>query len=249
MTRLILPALLFAAAPDAPRVEVMDGGRRLSVSGKAIDTIAAAHAALLPTARRVCRDRPVRFGAFRFATPVAPVTSAPPEPSMEQELFCGGLDRVAPAARGPGWRPGAAEQGAALAAAYAYLQARDDGRYGQAYARLAARTRAASPLPEWRRNVAEFNARAGAVRARQVTEISWYPDPPDAPRPGLYVATDFSAEFDRMEFVCGYLTWFVEPDGRLSLVREERNFLERRPGRPVASIDRGALRAQMGCKD
>ena len=107
-----------------------------------------------------------------------------------------------------------------------------------------------SLAPEWSRAAAEFNAQAGSPRGRRVVEITWYKDPEDAPEPGLYVAADFSADFEKLEFVCGYLMWQVQPDGRFRLVREEQNMAPRRAsGRAIAQIDRDPLRTRMGCKD
>jgi hypothetical protein len=95
----------------------------------------------------------------------------------------------------------------------------------------------------------DFNRKAGPVRARRVTEISWYNNPPDAPAPGIYVAADYSADFEKLDFMCGYLMWLLQPDGSFRLVREEQNLLARETGKKVASLDRAPLRAQMGCKD
>jgi hypothetical protein len=106
-----------------------------------------------------------------------------------------------------------------------------------------------SPIAQWQRGAADFNAAAGAVRARRVVEITWYNNPPDAARPGIYAAADFSGEFDRLEFVCGYLMWQVQPDGSFRLTREEQNLLDKATASKLASIDRQPLRAQMGCKD
>ena len=82
---------------------------------------------------------------------------------------------------------------AVLAGSYAWLAAKDGGRYEEAWALLSDRMKGASPLVQWRAAAERFNDRAGPVRGRQVTRISFYRDPPDAPEPGLYAAADFSA--------------------------------------------------------
>jgi hypothetical protein len=106
-----------------------------------------------------------------------------------------------------------------------------------------------STAAEWQRNAAGFNKDAGAVRSRRVTEITWYNNPTDAPQPGLYVAADYSAEFENLDFVCGYVMWLLQPDGSFAVTREEQNLLRRESAKKVASIDRQPLRKQMGCKD
>ena len=246
---------LAAAAPDAPRIESepIDANRfRLSISGGRIGSVAAAQAALLATARRLCGKRAATFGAFRFREPEEDAAEAAAGRRLEQELWCGSaqLPPLSGATPAPDWQPSEAHQQAVLAASYDYFAAKDAARHAQAWARLADSMKTVSPLAHWREDAAEFNTRAGPVLARRVTEISWYNNPPDAPQPGLYVAADFSAEFEKMEFVCGYLMWRLDPDGRFRLVREEQNLVERRAsGKKIASLDRAPLRAQMGCKD
>ena len=154
-------------------------------------------------------------------------------------------DSASVAAQGPS----EAQQQAVLKATYGYLAAKDSNRLSDAYAMLSPRAKLATPLPDWIAKSRDFNELAGAVRARRVTDISWYSDPPEAPEPGLYVAADLSGAFENVEFLCGYVVWKLDVDGSIRLVREEQNFLERRLGAKLALPDRASLRAQMGCKN
>ena len=251
----ILALILAAQAAHQIQSEPVDEHRfRLSISGR-IDSVEAAQAALMPTARQLCGMRPVSFGTFRF---VQTATSdrpggvvSPVGLKVEQELFCGTPKPTLDAAAlpPPGWQPSQVDQQAVLAASYAYFAARDRGQYAEAWSMLSDSMKQISPIAQWQRGAADFNAAAGAVRARRVTEITWYNNPPDAPRPGVYVAADYSGEFERLEFVCGYVMWQVQPDGSFRLTREEQNLLDKATASKLASIDRQPLRAQMGCKD
>jgi hypothetical protein len=146
--------------------------------------------------------------------------------------------------------PSRADQQAALAASYGYFAAKDEGRFSEAHNLLTDRMRARFPLPLWSQAARSFNTEAGRHRGRRVVEITWYQDPEGAPEPGLYVAADFSADFEKAEFVCGYLMWQIQPDGSFRLVREEQNMAPKRAsGRAIAQIDRDPLRTRMGCKD
>ena len=211
----------------------------------------------MPTARQLCGARPVSFRTFLFAktqTQTGDRSGAAKSSvglKVEQELFCGTIRRAVDAAalRAPGWQPSEADQRAVLAATYAYFAARDRGRYPEAWSMLSESLKQISPIAKWQRDAANFNAAAGAVRARRVTEITWYNNPPDASRPGVYVAADYSGEFEQLEFVCGYVTWQVQPDGSFRLSREEQNLLDKATAKNLASIDRQPLRVQMGCKD
>jgi hypothetical protein len=251
----ILALILAAQAAHQIESEPVDGYRfRLSISGR-INSVEAAQAALMPTARKLCGARPVSFGTFRFAqTQTSDRPGAAMSPAtlkVEQELFCGTVRQTVDAAalRAPGWQPSEADQQAVLAATYAYFAARDRGRYPEAWSMLSDSMKQISPVAEWQRVAADFNAAAGAVRGRRVTEITWYNNPPGAPRPGVYVAADYSGEFEQLEFLCGYLMWQVQPDGSFRLTREEQNLLDKATAKNLASIDRQPLRAQMGCKE
>ena len=245
--KLVLLCLLPAAqaAPQITSEELAAGHYRLGVSGK-FATIEAAQTALAPTARRLCGTVGHSFGTFRLSDATEPGSVVR---KAEQELFCGiapaRIDTAPPTA----WQPSEADQRAVLAATYAYFAAKDLRRYDEAWSRLSDAMKRRAPAGGWRKEAAVFNRRAGPVRSRRVTEITWYNNPPDAAQPGLYVAADFSAEFDKLEFLCGYVMWRLEPGGALSVSREEQNLLEKGTAKHLASVDRAPLRTQMGCKD
>jgi hypothetical protein len=230
---------LLVGASVSPQIafEPIDPNRfRLSLTG--ISGFEAAQRALLPTARRLCGARQAAFGTFKI------------QETVEQELLCGsGRVTADPsAAASPSWQPTDLDQQAVLAATYAYFAAKDSGRYEAAWNSLSDRMKRMSDAAEWRAKAASFNSGAGAVRARRVTELTWYSNPADAPEPGIYVAADYSADFEKLEFLCGYVMWLLQSDGTLRLVREEQNMLDKETAKKVPSLDRAPLKAQMGCK-
>jgi hypothetical protein len=251
----IILALMLAAqaAPEIASERIAQDHFRVSIASASIATIEGAQAALLPTARRLCGKLPPSFGTFRFSQTEALAGGAkkPVSLSLEQELFCGKMKPTLGAAASvpADWQPSPADQRAVLAATYAYFAAKDRGRYASAWAMLSKSMKEMSPAPEWQQSAAGFNERAGPVRSRRVTEITWYNNPPGAPQPGLYVAADYSAEFEKLDFMCGYVMWRLQPDGSLSVTREEQNLLDKATAKNLASIDRQPLRTQMGCND
>lgn len=245
--------LLVALAPE-PQVEAepLDANRHmLAMKTEARMKFEAAQASLVPIARRLCANRSFFLGAFKFAEqPEGPgANPGVSQASFQQELYCRGPQRPSESAAAAAPGPSQDQQQAVLKATYGYLAAKDSNRLSEAYAMLSRRAKRTTTEPDWIATTRDFNVRAGAVRARRVTDISWYNDPPDAPEPGLYVAADLSGAFENVEFLCGYIVWRLEPDGSFRLVREEQNFLERRRGAKLAPLDRAPLRAQMGCKD
>ena len=240
-------ALLVAMALE-PQVEShpLDANRHMiEVKAKADATFEAAQAALVPTARRLCAGRTFFLGAFKFAEQPEAAAQA----SFQQELYCNRPVQLSKSADAAAPDPSEAQQQAVLKATYSYLAAKDSSRLANAYAMLSRRAKLTMPERDWIAMTRDFNQQAGAVRARRVTDISWYRDPPEAPEPGLYVAADLNGAFENVELLCGYVMWKLDSDGSFRLVREEQNFLERRRGANQAPLDRAPLRAQMGCKD
>lgn len=231
----------FVQAPDIAVERIDDHSFRMSVAAPAGDTIAELQARLVPAARPACQhSRPVLARYKRD------------EGQLEQELLC--VEAAIPptpaaAVADPEWAPAPSYDRGLLAATYAYFAAKDAGRYGDAYSFLSDRMKASMSLPDWTQAAREFNEAAGRPLGRRVVEISWYNFPSDAPEPGIYVAADYSAEFEKLEFVCGYLMWRLMPDGSLRLAREEQNLARKRGPKPMAAIDREPLRARLGCKD
>jgi hypothetical protein len=248
MLTLFLLAAQAAATTSGVTVQPLDGGSYLvSIPVDAASSTAAAQARLGPTAASTCKARRPLLGRYRFVT-------AEGKSAFEQELICTErsprLSLLSATAGNGELEPSRADQQLVLAASYSYFAAKDRGRYAAAYAALSDRMKSRFPLAEWTRSAGDFNAKAGPVRGRRVVEITWYKDPEGAPEPGLYVAADFSADFEKVEFVCGYLMWQVRRDGSFRLVREEQNMAPKRAsGRAIAQIDRDPLRAGMGCKD
>lgn len=248
----ILVLLIALALEPQVEAEPLDASRHmLDMETEARAAFEAAQAALVPTARRLCADRTFFLGAFKFAEqPEAPAAKpGVAQASFQQELYCSSPEQLSESAAAAAPGPSEAQQQAVLKATYGYLAAKDSNRLSDAYAMLSRRAKLTTPEPDWIAKTRDFNEQAGAVRARRVTDISWYSDPPEAPEPGLYVAADLNGAFENVEFLCGYVVWRLDADGSFRLVREEQNFLERRRGAKLALLDRAPLRAQMGCKN
>lgn len=246
--------VLLIALALAPHVEAepLDAHRHmLNLETDARTNFEAAQAALVPTARRLCADRAFFLGAFKFVEQPKASAAKPggAKASFQQELYCRSPEQRSASAAAAAPRPSEAQQQAVLKATYGYLAAKDSNRLSEAYAMLSRRAKLTTPEPDWIAMTRDFNEQAGAVRARRVTDISWYSDPSEAPEPGLYAAADLNGAFENVEFLCGYVVWRLDADGSLRLVREEQNFVERRRGAKLALLDRAPLRVQMGCKN
>ena len=104
------------------------------------------------------------------------------------------------------------------------------------------------PFERWSALRDDFNSKAGAVRERNITRITWYKDPPNA-APGVYAAADFSSQFENTAVHCGYVVWREQPDGSFLLVREEEGFLEKATEAKLKPEERARARAHLRCRD
>jgi hypothetical protein len=116
-----------------------------------------------------------------------------------------------------------AEHAAVLAATTAYFEARDKGDYARAYRQIGPSMTAYLTPALYEDAGRRFAAEAGAWQGRVVTRLTWTRDPPEAPRPGLYVAADFTARYVNLELMCGY-----DIDQRHSPNSARGSFLDRR---------------------
>lgn len=249
MMLLILAAQAASAGISVERIDEMSF--RMELAAPEGSSVGDLQARLLPAARLACQKGRPLLGRYRLVSEEGSKAPAPTR-LLEQELLCVRSDArriAAAAAADPQWQPGPTDQQALLAATYSYFAAKDAGRYGEAHSQLSDRMKAAAPLAAWTEGASAFNAEAGPALGRRVVEISWYNHPTDAPEPGIYVAADYSAEFERLEFVCGYVMWRLLPDGSFRLAREEQNLARKRGPKPMAKIDREPMRIRLGCKD
>ena len=140
-----------------------------------------------------------------------------------------------------------AERAALLAATTTWFDAQDHGKPASAY-KLIGPSMTAYLTPELFADAqARFASEAGRLDRRVLTRISWYRDPPDAPAPGLYIATDFTAQYANLELMCGYLMWHEATPGRFELVREEQNYIDHAAAKAMPPERRKELPKLFGC--
>lgn len=260
MLTVVLSLLAGAMQSDAePQISYQRLGENrfeLRLVSSAISGEVEAQAALISTAMRLCGAQPPQFGRYRWEALERLESSAAARTLVSmafiQDLRCGHAEVESmdqPAVPDPNWQPSASDERAVLAAAEAYFAARDSGRYAEAHAMHTSAMRELSPLADYSAQVRQFNERAGERRGRRVTQLTWYNNPPQAPVPGIYAATDYTGDFANLYFVCGYIIWVLQPDGSWRLVREETALLARADAPNATGEDVARLRSQMRCRD
>jgi hypothetical protein len=99
----------------------------------------------------------------------------------------------------------------------------------------------------WASHAKSQNAKAGHILNRRVLKITWYKDPPSAPEPGIYAAADFAGQFENDPIYCGYLAWHRSADGKLRIVREEENLIDKGSIANMRQTELRALATKFGC--
>jgi hypothetical protein len=161
----------------------------------------------------------------------------PPSPGAEARIVNVTSDSA------PGWLPSKDQAGAASKAVLDYLAARDAGHADAAYAMLEDGDKALQPFADFSRDLANFNARAGAVAERRITTVTWTKDPAQAPKPGVYAAIDIVGRFENIDRYCGYVIVYQSPaGGPFRVSREEANFMT---NADAAAIERQKSRSAM----
>jgi Protein of unknown function (DUF4019) len=134
------------------------------------------------------------------------------------------------------YAPGAADTAEMQRLSAEYLGHLDRGEYEKAHAMYSAEMRAMAPLREWRKFVSESAAAWGALERRDQANVTWYLDPANAPRPGLYVAVDYVSRYANLAQHTEFLVWYRELEGMpFVLARHEINAVDKKSAAKGAS--------------
>jgi len=99
----------------------------------------------------------------------------------------------------------------------------------------------------WRQEQAEFREEAGALTNVDVWQVTVYVDPPGAPEPGIYVATDLEVTYENL-IACGYFIWFEDADGSLRITRRDVGEISRDVVSKMSESQLAEVRSDFRCR-
>lgn len=250
----ILTALLLAATPPAPAIsseKIGDKQYRIVLTAPGL-TLEQGQIRASEEAARLCGGHPVTLGHYSWRSDEKLDSNARSRDiialTLEQEADCAAPPPpVVP--RPTGWQPGPADMKAVMDFTARYFEARDRGRFQDAWNLLTPSMQEMSPLPQWQAAHKDFNDRAGGRLRREPLKLTWYDNPANAPVAGIFAAVDFVGKADKLQIICGYLMWLRQPDGSWRLTREEEGSIEDRPGITTGPEQLAQAKAAMGCQE
>jgi Protein of unknown function (DUF4019) len=224
----------------------------LTVTLQNTSDVFAAQGLLIPEARRVCGGQLFQFGHYSFtSTESISNASGSPEPpsprlTLRQEVACGPSAATSNPHTSYDWSPTEADSQLVAARTQEYLAQKDKGELAQAYSQFSDGMKASARFDSWSKTIEDLNAKAGLVKARKILKVSWMKDPPGVD-PGFYAAVDYAGRFQNITYECGYVAWYRESSGRLTIVREEEGYIDRESeAKMTPEVLRNTL-AKIGC--
>jgi hypothetical protein len=251
---LILTALLLAATPPAPTITSEKIGQKryrivLTAPGLTLDQ---GQILAIREAANQCGGFPVTLGHYSWRSNEKLDSKAGSRTmealTLEQEAECAAAPPpIQP--RPTGWEPGPADMKAILDLTGRYFEARDSGRYRDAWNLLTPSMQEMIPFPQWQSDHKPFNDRAGGGLRREPVKVSWYDNPANAQVAGIFAAVDFVGKADKLRIICGYLVWLRQADGSWRLMREEEGSIEDGPGVTLTPEQLAQNKAAIGCRE
>lgn len=225
----IIPCMAASAiaAPLVAERKLSDTTYELTVTVPGTTEVGDAQRLLLADAKRVCGAKPFHFGHYTFDSTKRLDEATPelPRLTLVQEVECETASAGSEQDGSYAFVPTEADNDLVTRRTTEFLGQKDQGKLTAAYAQFSDAMKQSARFDSWSRSVQEFNEKAGGVQFRKITRVSWVKDPPDAP-PGHYAAVDYTGRFENVAFVCGYVAWFRDRTGALSIMREEENFID-----------------------
>ena len=131
-----------------------------------------------------------------------------------------------------------------------YLSAKENKEFKKAYAMLTKNMQEMSDFKTWRKRESKTYADYGREVASEIWRMTVYDNPPNSPKPGVYVAADYESSFVDTPIHCGYVMWFLPIDNLndFKVMREEYGSITNKIMKQVHASELPQIRQQIGCR-
>lgn len=215
--------------------------------------IGQAQSALYPTAAQVCGDRSPSLGKYSFES-AAPVSESAEASSFTfvQEVRCTNEVAVSapPNKQSLTGLQEEAIKSAARKLTETFLSAKESGDYKKAYEMLGSEMKSTTKYSNWNsRDAGNYGDNTGELGNRDIWRMTLYNNPPNSPKPGLYIAADYENTYKNSSIHCGYVMWYLPTadSSELSVMREEYGVIGADVLKAIDKEDLQAVRKKFRC--
>lgn len=132
-----------------------------------------------------------------------------------------------------------------------YLLAKESGRFREAYDSLGSEMKDITGYTAWeKRESTYFTEKLGGLISRDIWNTTVYNNPPNAPKPGIYIAIDYENKYELAPIHCGFIVWYMPTLdlSEISIMREEYGRISKRETQNSTPELLKKMRAEMKCR-
>ena len=252
--RAAIPLMAFWLAPVAaePTIQVdrqSEDSYRLTLTVDQAIGVGEGQRALRPKAMELCGDLTPQFGKYRFSSKESLDKPVPDESFvLVQDITCGGgAEQVSKPSRPLSDEQRLAVEQEMRRRTKSYFTALAGENLGEAHAMLSEYMKSTATFDEWVEEQQQHQKALGELSEIAVWRVTVYVDPPNAPEPGIYVATDFEANY-KGSLVCGYIMWYGRSAESFRVMREETGRLPQSVVLKLSDAELDAMKRDFRCR-
>lgn len=216
--------------------------------------ISQAQSLLYSNAVQICKGNKPLFGKYSFDSS-EPISKNAESSSFTflQEISCAGEVQVtvAPKKLNISKNQEKTIKSTARKMTEQFLLAKESGEFKKAYATLGSGMKIITDFPTWKNKEENyFSKNLGKLVSRDIWRITLYDNPPNSPKPGLYIAADYENSYEKSPIHCGYIMWYLPPENleEFSVMREEYGNITKETLKMIPKEDLQNVRKQIGCR-
>ena len=131
-----------------------------------------------------------------------------------------------------------------------YLSAKNLDEYKKAYSMLTVNMQELSSFDKWKTRESNYAQNVGGELKTDIWRMTIYNNPPNSPKPGLYIAADYESEFEKSSIHCGFIIWYASNDNLndFKVMREEYGNISNDIFAKLSVSELPNVRQQIGCR-
>ncbi len=131
-----------------------------------------------------------------------------------------------------------------------YLDRKDKGELETAYNYLTDSLKNMNSFDIWEKRENQYFDTTGELLNRDIWRLTIYNNPKNSSQPGIYVAADYESKYKNTPIHCGYVIWFLPPDGTkiYKVMREEFGHMRNDILKQIPKNELQNVRKQIGCR-